>query len=274
MPSISYSTGAPHSGPTGPSVCGRAVIESTRRHEHADFQVGVFLEGAGSLYCRGARHTLAPHSLVVVPPGEAHSGHSTQETGWSYRVLTVPAALLREISADVDHHGTPREPQFDTVVLPDAQLFSAFRLLCGAFRWEAQLLEREELVTQVFGDLLLRHGTARISRPVLGREPRAVREAIAYMEEHSARNFSLDELAKVACLSKYHFTRVFKKEVGLTPHAYQIHLRVRRAAQMIRCGMGISSAAHAAGFAAQSHLNLHFKRCLGITPGHYARSAA
>ena len=252
---------------------GRAGVETTRRHTHDDFQIGVFHEGAGDLYCRGARHAITPRTLVVVPPGEAHSGHSTQEEGWSYLVISVQLTLLQDICADLHELGTRRRPELDDVVLSDLPLFASFWRLCRTFRTPGEVLERDEQVTEALADLLTRFGAAGGTRRPPGREPRAVQRAVDYLEAHSAANLSLDDLARVACLSKYHFTRVFKKEVGLTPHAYQIQLRVRRAAELIRSGIGIGSAAYTAGFAAQSHLNLHFKRCLGVTPGQYARTA-
>ena len=45
-------------------------------------------------------------------------------------------------------------------------------------------------------------------------------EIIAYINEHFAEKFSVEELAAQAGLSQYHFIRVFKKETGFTPHEY------------------------------------------------------
>ena len=45
-------------------------------------------------------------------------------------------------------------------------------------------------------------------------------EIIAYINEHFAEKFSVEELAAKAGLSQYHFIRVFKKETGFTPHEY------------------------------------------------------
>ncbi|HEV2733645.1 MAG TPA: helix-turn-helix domain-containing protein, partial [Longimicrobiaceae bacterium] len=72
-------------------------------------------------------------------------------------------------------------------------------------------------------------------------------------------------------LSKYHLVRSFKREVGLTPHAYHIHVRIALAARLLREGRSISAAAFTSAFAAQSHLHSHFKRLLGVTPGEYVR---
>jgi AraC-like DNA-binding protein len=62
---------------------------------------------------------------------------------------------------------------------------------------------------------------------------------------------------------------VFKDRVGLTPHAYQDQLRVRRAKQLLDREVPIAQAAVEAGFYDQAHLTRHFKRVMGVTPGRY-----
>jgi AraC-like DNA-binding protein len=49
-----------------------------------------------------------------------------------------------------------------------------------------------------------------------------------------------------------------------------IQMRVFRAKQLLAAGVPIAQAAFDTGFTDQSHLNRHFKRLVGITPGQYA----
>jgi AraC-like DNA-binding protein len=90
-----------------------------------------------------------------------------------------------------------------------------------------------------------------------------------YLDAHFAEKVSLDELAEVADLSPYHLVRSFCGAVGLPPCQYQIQLRVHHALGRLREGAPISLVAQEAGFVDQSHLNRHFKRLLGITPGQF-----
>ena len=55
----------------------------------------------------------------------------------------------------------------------------------------------------------------------------------------------------------------------MTPHAYQIQLRVRHAKALLRAGRPIASAAAEAGFYDQAHLTRHFTRIVGVPPGRY-----
>ena len=47
-----------------------------------------------------------------------------------------------------------------------------------------------------------------------------------YLSSHATKPVSLAELASVACLSKYHFLRIFMRVYGMSPHAYQMRLRL------------------------------------------------
>ena len=70
------------------------VTHSFSRHVHEGFAIGVIEEGAECFYYRGAEHVAPAGSIVVIEPGEIHTGHAVRETGWTYRTLYPDAALL------------------------------------------------------------------------------------------------------------------------------------------------------------------------------------
>ncbi|MEN0061471.1 MAG: helix-turn-helix domain-containing protein [Myxococcota bacterium] len=66
-------------------------------------------------------------------------------------------------------------------------------------------------------------------------------------------------------------TRLFRRELGTTPHQYQLMVRLSRARGDLRLGMDPAMAAMRCGFYDQSHLGRHMKKRLGLTPAVYAR---
>lgn len=244
-------------------------VECTTRHTHDTFQVAWAESGHGQVFCRGDSHAVAPGSLVLVPPGEMHYGHSVGTTGWRYATLDLSPELLWGASAELDGPGG-RVPDFDWVATTDPGLVVRFA------RWErspdAEVLEKGTLLAEAVAELLARSAAGRPT-PAAGRERRAVDRSVDYLEANFARSVPLDELAHESGLSKFHLVRAFKRRIGLPPHAYQTRLRVSHAMALLRAGRSISHAAYAAGFAAQSHLHRHFKRILGVTPGEFVRGA-
>jgi len=75
--------------------------------------------------------------------------------------------------------------------------------------------------------------------------------------------------ARVAGLSPCHLNRVFRRALGLPPHAFQTQLRVVRAGALLRRGWPLAAVAAETGFADQSHLTRRFKTVVGVTPGAY-----
>jgi AraC-like DNA-binding protein len=82
---------------------------------------------------------------------------------------------------------------------------------------------------------------------------------------------TLDELAGAVGANKFVLLRSFRRELGTTPHSYLTRLRIERARTMLAQGVAPREVAAASGFADQAHLNRHFKRIVGLTPGEYAQ---
>lgn len=92
-------------------------------------------------------------------------------------------------------------------------------------------------------------------------------QVIEYIDEYLDQNIGLSELAQVVNMSQYHFARLFKQAVGITPHQYLIRQRVERAKRLLRQrDLSIADVALRCGFANQGHLGYHFKRLLNATP--------
>jgi AraC-like DNA-binding protein len=92
----------------------------------------------------------------------------------------------------------------------------------------------------------------------------AVERAKAYLNERFNELVSLDDLAAVARVSRFHLVHAFTKETRLAPHAYQMHIRVERARGLLQRGMSAAGAAASVGFADQSHFTRCFKRVMRV----------
>jgi len=137
----------------------------------------------------------------------------------------------------------------------------------------ASTLEKDSRLMSVLSEFVVNRADERISPRPVGKEPRAVGLVREYLEEDSTENVSLDELSRVANLSPYYLCRVFKEEVGMPPHAYQMNVRLDRAKNLLLRGWPISKVAQESGFYDQSHFTRYFKRLVGVTPGSYAKDS-
>jgi len=105
-----------------------------------------------------------------------------------------------------------------------------------------------------------------------GLTPFQLRRAVDFIQAHLAEDVSMPELAAAVGLSPFHFSRLFKKSVGLSPHQYLVQRRVERARDLLLTGQSsIATVALEVGFCDQSHLAARFKRIYGLTPRAFIR---
>jgi AraC family transcriptional regulator len=98
-------------------------------------------------------------------------------------------------------------------------------------------------------------------------QERAVRD---YVQEHLGESIRLQDMAGSAALSRYHFTRRFRRSIGTTPHDYVLGQRVEQAKTLLqRTDVPLLDVACRCGFADQSHLTREFRKRVGTTPGRY-----
>lgn len=96
---------------------------------------------------------------------------------------------------------------------------------------------------------------------------RRVGLATDYLHAHYAGNVDLETLARIACLSKYHFLRLFTLIHGVTPRAYLQRKRVDVAVRLLESTeLAISEVAGNVGFAYESTLLRHVRRRLKLSP--------
>jgi AraC family transcriptional regulator len=157
--------------------------------------------------------------------------------------------------------------------------------LAAAEEWalEAQLIERlsgydqalldlngplfwNETASDFIDSLVTRHtrGSASRTRGTLGRE--VLERLKDYVVAHLDESIEVAALAKIAGRNQFHFTRVFTRSVGMTPHRYVVHLRLQRAIELARQRRaGLAEIAARTGFADQSHLSRWVRRVHGVS---------
>lgn len=240
------------------------------RHAHDRFAIGVIEAGGLAFRYRG-QEVVAPAGWVNLAfPGEVHSGQGTTAEGWAYRMFYLDPAHMLDVAQGLDP--SVRELPFvpaGAVWDPDlARQVSRLHRLCQEPRADA--LERQTGMASLVHAVLRRHGSLRPGREEALAEG-AIRRVREVLEGLGSESIALEDLASQVGLNPYTLIRHFTRSCGLPPHAYLVQVRVNRAAALLRQGAAPAQAAAECGFADQSHLNRHFLRQFGLTPGAYRR---
>lgn len=234
-------------------------------HAHETFSIGAIEAGSQISKIKGERSEAGPGFFYLINPDEIHDGHPGG-SGYRYRMVYPSADLLVNIIEDVTGRPFKGTPSFSKRVLQDADLALSFHHAHRTLELAGGQLEAEERMFGVLAAMFERHGSTIIT-PIETREQSAVHRARDYLVENYVEDVGLEELAKVAGLSRAHLIRAFRKEFHITPHAFLTDKRVRAAKTLLRHGWSAVDAAYQCGFADQAHFSRHFKARTGVTPG-------
>ncbi|MGW3205389.1 AraC family transcriptional regulator [Streptomyces sp. NPDC001135] len=235
-------------------------------HAHEEYTIGVCVGGCEVIDYRGGHIRTGPGTIVVLDPGEMHTGGPANATdGYAYRALYAEPALL----TDGILGGLPyfREPLLD-----DPELAAALRRAHTELSSCPDPLEAESVLPWLLTALARRHSTARPGRDLVpGARTIALTVRDRLADELTAPP-PLSCLAADLGLSRYQLLRAFRTTMGVPPYAWLAQYRVSRARGLLEAGLRPAEVAGLVGFADQAHLTRWFRRVLGVTPAAYRTS--
>lgn len=249
------------------------VTHTFAPHSHDGFAVGVIMDGAEQFRYRRSTHVAPKGSVILINPGEMHTGGAVESSGWVYRMFYPTAELLQEVATSLAGRSQPI-PFFHEPVVYDPALAQTLSNLHATLESELDALTRSTRLVLALTSLVERHADMvhqhQATRVSWAASP-VVRQLEDYLRAHYTEPVPLTTLATLAGVSTYRVVHMFQQATGLPPHTYLTQLRVQRARQLLATSLPVAQVATAAGFYDQAHLTRHFKRIVGVPPGHFAR---
>ncbi|AEA61966.1 helix-turn-helix domain-containing protein [Burkholderia gladioli] len=235
-------------------------------HAHDTWAVAAVQLGTKDISASARRPVIvAPGELYALPPQAAHAGRCIDGGASEYTMFYIPDAEWRARCA---MHGvapelllTPRRHLGAAAQFADfaARLFTQPEAVAS---WDGEWSLFCERVLKALGA-----GQATAPQAAPGAPDVRLRRAADYLRSFHDRNVSLEQLAGEASLSVAELGRRFTAAYGLSPHRYQLVLRLVEAKRRLLAGEPLPEVAAATGFADQSHMGRHFKAMFGMTPG-------
>ncbi len=222
-------------------------------HHHPAPQVGLVRSGRALFEIGGRRIDVRAPALVVVGSRVPHRVVQSHTAPHEY----VQAELRGGAGAELRTSWTGR-------VVSDLEAVGAFEALVAASYGEGAADHRLQRLARLVEVLAVEAPLPTPLDPVL-------RRAIMHLERNPNRSVDLDELARVACVSRATLVRRFRAQLGTSPGDYHLSIRVEAACQAVDAGMDIASAALRGGFCDQSHLARRARPLLAMPPGDWQR---
>jgi len=237
------------------------------RHDYTT--IAAVLEGTFQYRAAAGTALLYPGAFLLGNAGACFECGHEHSVGDRCVAFRFDPPLFEEIAAAVV--GSYRF-RFSTAMLPAMPQFAAplvglAKGINGQIALEEYALRLAETVLATVG------GNARSASAPSSRDLSRISRALRYIEAHAEEPVDLADLAAVACMSKYHFLRTFRRIVGVTPHQFLLDLRMRRAAiRLCTTSLPIAAIAFDTGFGDLSAFNARFRKVFGMSPGQWRGS--
>lgn len=241
-----------------------------KSHSHPTFSIGAVDRG-GSVFTgpSGVPYALRPGMMVFIPAGCVHACNPLAARSWSYQMLHLDAIWLRLLMTEMTDATDRLIGEREIRVIENEAVYQRFCQL-NAMLFSASCAEEKdaaliEFIGHCSGDVALAGRFPAIS-PC---ENAMINKVIAALEQTERPLWTLAELADISGMSRYQLIRAIRAVTGMTPHVYQINVRITQARRLLQSGHSIIDISYQLGFADQSHFQRVFKDYTGVTPGCY-----
>lgn len=206
------------------------------------------------------------NSVIVIPAGQPTWWSAPNDGMTQIHIHITPTYLQRIEESRLRHLDQPRFG-FEDVVL--AQISGALVTALSTYEGTGLELYLEHLLLAY---VVRTFSVAEVSSATRGGGLAvwAERQCIAYMRENLERDVQLSDLAEIAGLSPHHFARMFKQNIGVSPHAFLMSVRMEKARELLaQSTLPISEVAAQVGYSAPSTFARLFRAQIGASPLHY-----
>jgi AraC family transcriptional regulator len=289
LPTVNVQTyyAGQHTRPIGQQTC-RALLtmlstpqplqfESSGRCHNFNFQISKAIQTVWKCGTIARRDVVAPGHVslnaaqesfrcTVAPVADAVSLHIEIYPDWITRVREAESRHLGAHSGELIPMMAVCHERFKAL---------STRIAITLARSErTSILKIDQLLLELVVELIRRRDPYSIPMEPRGKLCFAsLTRVLDYMNDQLHETPSLDELAVIAGCSPFHFARLFKATVGVSPHQYFIKQRIQRSQFMLaRSEISITKVATDLGFDSSSHFAATFRRIVGVTPSAFRSS--
>jgi AraC family transcriptional regulator len=191
--------------------------------------------------------------------------------------LRIPAALITSAVEQIGHRSTTQVEIQNVFETRDSVIERFAQILVaelGRKPHPAQALIVDQVSSALAAHLLRSYNAFEPPEPreVSPLSRFELARLIEYIEDNLDGPIGLAELADIVHVSRFHFTRLFKRSTGMTASSFVEQCRIRRTQSLIlETDIPLAEIALMAGFADQSHFTRRFHRHVGCTPAAFAR---
>ena len=241
------------------------------QHTHNCSELFYVIDGKGQFLIEDKTYPVSVNDLVIVNPNVSHTEVSLNASPLKYIVLGVEGL---ELTATKGNDNT-------NFCIINFKNWRENVLLC----LQHMLTEIEnkhagyEIVCQDLMEILIvllgrQTNFSTILAPVNKKTSRLCGSTKRYIDIHYQENITLDQLAEVCHVSKYHLAHAFTEEYGISPINYLISKRIAEAEHLLKTtDFSLSLISNTTGFSSSSYFAQIFRKQKGMSPTEFRKQS-
>ncbi len=258
-------------------------LKDVELHHHDFYELYFLINGDVTYTIESRQYHVHPGDLLLISPRELHQICIRPEmSAYERYVLWVDPQLLSKYStslSDLTRNLDPAGPIQGNLlrIKPEdhGKLHKLFELLwqeCESDSYGSDLL-RQSLLIQLLVIINRMADRSSVKYEEASHSSKAVSQVVEYINSHYSEPLSLDSLAELVYVSKYHLSHEFNRQVGTSVYRYIQKKRLLIARQLLAQGSRPNEVYSICGFGDYAGFYRAFKGEYGISPREYALSA-
>lgn len=241
------------------------------QHTHNCSELFYVIEGQGQFLIENQTYPVSVNDLVIVNPNVLHTEVSLNASPLKYIVLGIEGLELTATSEHEDTHFCIINLKSikDTVLHYLQNMLSEIENKKPGYDTVCQDLM--EILIVLLGR---QTNFSTILTPISKKTNRLCGATKRYIDTHYQENISLDQLAELNHVSKFHLSHAFTEEYGISPINYLISKRISEAEHLLKTtDFSLSLISNTTGFSSSSYFAQIFRKQKGITPTEFRKKS-
>lgn len=250
----------------GKFKCGKQYF--TERQDMPSYLLILTLSGKGSLSCGGRTITLAENSAALIDCSGYHK-YKTADDSWEFLWMHIGGNGVKPFYSlfNADINGKSEINIHGNII----QDFLYIELLSSRTDVLSSI-QISNAVSDILSSLLTMRLSENSGAPRSGSHYKDILTVVEYIHSNYQDNINLNDMTELVNISKYHFIRLFKEQIGTTPYEYILNYRMLCAKKLLRTtSMSVGEISVNVGFSSVSNFIQKFKAIEGISPSAYRK---
>ena len=251
--------------------CGHYIAGNeyfTERQGQYNYLLIYTLSGSGWLKYNNQEYVLGPGQAVVIHCNRYHFYRTLSPKSWNFKWIHFDGTAAK------DYYLILNEDSLSVIQLNNPVEFEKMMDALNLYFNVNDILTSVKAATQITNifSLLIINKFSPMNIKKYTEHQQEVIKVINYIQANYGQQITLDDLTKIAYISKYYFLRVFQKHTGASPYEYLINYRINKAKEFLKnSDLSVGEVGETVGFNDYNNFIRKFKEITGITPLHYKK---